>query len=141
MNDMTMQSTTRVAAPAAPIYMDYAATTPVDPEVIDAMTRCLSADGNFGNPASRSHVFGWKAEEAVEQARAQVAALINADPREIVWTLWRHRIRSTWPSRASRTSTQSNAASTSSPSRRSNTRAVLDTCRELERQRLRRLRI
>jgi cysteine desulfurase len=69
-----------------PIYLDYAATTPVDPRVAEKMGECLSLDGNFGNPASRSHMFGWKAEEAVENARRQVAELINADPREIVWT-------------------------------------------------------
>ncbi len=69
-----------------PIYFDYSATTPVDPRVVDAMVKCLSMEGNFGNPASRSHVFGWKAEEAVEQARQHVADLINCDPREIVWT-------------------------------------------------------
>ena len=68
------------------IYLDYSATTPVDPRVVEVMTACLSSEGNFGNPASRSHVFGWKAEEAVENARQQVADLINADPREIVWT-------------------------------------------------------
>ena len=69
-----------------PIYLDYLATTPVDPRVVAAMMQCLSTEGVFGNPASRSHVFGWKAEEAVENARNQVAELINADPREIVWT-------------------------------------------------------
>lgn len=69
-----------------PIYFDYSATTPVDPRVADKMMQCLTIDGNFGNPASRSHLFGWKAEEAVETARRQVADLINADPREIVWT-------------------------------------------------------
>ena len=69
-----------------PIYFDYSATTPVDPRVAKAMVDCLTLDGNFGNPASRSHLFGWKAEEAVEKARKQVAELINADPREIVWT-------------------------------------------------------
>ena len=69
-----------------PIYLDYLSTTPVDPRVADAMSECLSMEGTFGNPASRSHVFGWKAEEAVENARAQIADLINADPREIVWT-------------------------------------------------------
>lgn len=70
----------------SPIYFDYAATTPADPRVVQAMTTCLSMEGNFGNPASRSHVFGWKAEEAVEQARQHVADLIGCDPREIVWT-------------------------------------------------------
>ena len=69
-----------------PIYLDYLSTTPVDPRVVKAMSDCLSTEGVFGNPASRSHVFGWKAEEAVENARNQVAELINADPREIVWT-------------------------------------------------------
>jgi cysteine desulfurase len=68
------------------IYLDYSATTPVDPRVAEKMTACLTLDGNFGNPASRSHAFGWKAEEAVENARRQVADLIAADPREIVWT-------------------------------------------------------
>jgi len=69
-----------------PIYLDYLSTTPVDPRVVEAMTQCLSMDGVFGNPASRSHQYGWKAEEAIENARCQVAELINADPREIVWT-------------------------------------------------------
>ena len=69
-----------------PIYLDYLSTTPVDPRVVEAMTRCLSMDGVFGNPASRSHQYGWKAEEAIENARCQVAELINADPREVVWT-------------------------------------------------------
>ena len=69
-----------------PIYLDYSASTPVDPRVAELMMDCLTMDGNFGNPASRSHVYGWKAEEAVEEARAQVADLVNADPREIVWT-------------------------------------------------------
>ncbi len=69
-----------------PIYLDYSATTPADPRVAEKMCECLTMDGNFGNPASRSHVFGWKAEEAVENARRQVAELVNADPREIVWT-------------------------------------------------------
>ena len=69
-----------------PIYMDYAATTPMDPRVAEKLSRFLTLDGEFGNPASRSHVFGWKAEEAVETARAQVAKLVNANPKEIVWT-------------------------------------------------------
>ena len=69
-----------------PIYLDYAATTPVDPQVAERMAQCLTLDGNFGNPASRSHLIGWKAEEAVEEARRQVADLVNCDPREIVWT-------------------------------------------------------
>ena len=69
-----------------PIYFDYAATTPVDPRVAQKMSECLLAEGKFGNPASRSHKFGWEAEEAVEIARRQVADLINCDPREVVWT-------------------------------------------------------
>jgi cysteine desulfurase len=70
--------------PHFPIYMDYGATTPVDPRVVDAMIPWLRE--HFGNPASRSHAWGWEAEEAVEKARVQVAELIGADPREIVWT-------------------------------------------------------
>ncbi|MEH0165492.1 IscS subfamily cysteine desulfurase [Roseateles microcysteis] len=70
--------------PHFPIYMDYGATTPVDPRVVDAMIPWLRE--HFGNPASRSHAWGWEAEAAVEKAREQVAALIGADPREIVWT-------------------------------------------------------
>ncbi len=70
--------------PHFPIYMDYGATTPVDPRVVDAMIPWLRE--HFGNPASRSHAWGWEAEEVVEKARGQVAALIGADPREIVWT-------------------------------------------------------
>jgi len=67
-----------------PIYLDYSATTPVDPRVVDRMIPYLREQ--FGNPASRSHAFGWEAEKAVEEAREQVAALISADPREIIWT-------------------------------------------------------
>lgn len=70
----------------SPIYLDYSATTPVDPRVAEKMMACLTMQGNFGNPASRSHIFGWRAEEAVENSRRQVADLIGADPREIVWT-------------------------------------------------------
>ena len=70
--------------PHFPIYLDYSATTPVDPRVVEAMIPWLSE--HYGNPASRSHAWGWEAEEAVEKGRGQVAALIGADPREIVWT-------------------------------------------------------
>src|SRR3954454_23854272 len=70
--------------PHFPIYLDYGATTPVDPRVVDAMIPWLRE--HFGNPASRSHAWGWEAEEAVEKARQQVADLIGADPREIIWT-------------------------------------------------------
>ena len=68
------------------IYLDYASTTPVDPIVASKMMEFLTPEGEFGNPASRSHRFGWKADEAVEEARSHVANLINCDPREIVWT-------------------------------------------------------
>ena len=71
-------------APHFPIYMDYSATTPVDPRVADLMIPYLREQ--FGNPASRSHMYGWTAEKAVEEARGHVAALVNADPREIIWT-------------------------------------------------------
>ena len=69
-----------------PIYLDYSATTPVDDRVAQAMMKCLTLDGNYGNPASRSHSFGWTAEKAVEEARKNVATLINANPKEIIWT-------------------------------------------------------
>ena len=73
-----------IKAPHFPIYMDYSATTPVDPRVADKMIPYLREQ--FGNPASRSHMYGWTAEKAVEDAREQVAALVNADSREIIWT-------------------------------------------------------
>ena len=69
-----------------PLYFDYASTTPVDQRVINKMKDCLSLDGNFGNPGSRSHAFGWQAEELVEEARINVSTLVNCDPREIIWT-------------------------------------------------------
>jgi len=73
-----------IRAPHFPIYLDYSATTPVDPRVADKMIPYLREQ--FGNPASRSHLYGWEAEKAVEEARGHVAALVNADPREIIWT-------------------------------------------------------
>jgi cysteine desulfurase len=79
LNEPAMEMT-----PHFPIYLDYGATTPVDPRVVDAMIPWLRE--HFGNAASRSHAWGWEAEEAVERARGQVADLIGADPREIVWT-------------------------------------------------------
>lgn len=74
------------SAKHAAIYLDYAATTPVDASVAKAMTRCLTMDGTFANPASRSHIYGWQAEEQVEAARLQVAELLKCDGREVVWT-------------------------------------------------------
>lgn len=67
-------------------YFDYAATTPADPRVVAVMQRYLGLEGHFGNPASRSHAYGWEAEKAVENARAAVASLVNCEAREIVWT-------------------------------------------------------
>ena len=115
--------------PHFPIYMDYGATTPVDSRVVDAMVPWLRE--HFGNPASRSHAWGWEAEAAVEKARVQVAELIGADPREIVWTSG---------------ATESNNLAIKGAANFYKTRgkhivtvktehkAVLDTCRELERQ-------
>ncbi|MFG6449620.1 IscS subfamily cysteine desulfurase [Roseateles sp. BYS180W] len=115
--------------PHFPIYLDYGATTPVDPRVVDAMIPWLRE--HFGNPASRSHAWGWEAEAAVEKARTEVAALIGADPREIVWTSG---------------ATESNNLAIKGAAHFYKTRgkhvvtvktehkAVLDTTRELERQ-------
>ncbi|AKJ29923.1 IscS subfamily cysteine desulfurase [Caldimonas brevitalea] len=115
--------------PHFPIYLDYGATTPVDPRVVDAMIPWLRE--HFGNPASRSHAWGWEAEEAVEKARGQVADLIGADPREIVWTSG---------------ATESNNLALKGAAHfykskgkhlvtvKTEHKAVLDTCRELERQ-------
>jgi cysteine desulfurase len=115
--------------PNYPIYMDYSATSPCDPRVVEAMIPWLHE--HFGNPASRSHAWGWEAEKAVENARAQVAALINADPREIVWTSG---------------ATESNNLALKGAAHfyqsrgkhiitvKTEHKAVLDTCRELERQ-------
>jgi cysteine desulfurase len=115
--------------PHFPIYLDYSATTPVDPRVVDAMIPWLRE--HFGNPASRSHAWGWEAEEAVENARRQVAELIGADPREIVWTSG---------------ATESDNLALKGAAHFYKTRgkhivtvktehkAVLDTCRELERE-------
>jgi len=112
-----------------PIYMDYSATTPVDPRVVDKMVPFLHEQ--FGNPASRSHSYGWDAEQAVEEARAHVATLIGADPREIVWTSG---------------ATEGNNLAIKGAAHfyqgkgkhlvtvKTEHKAVLDTCRELERQ-------
>ena len=115
--------------PHFPIYMDYSATNPCDPRVVDAIIPWLRE--HFGNPASRSHAWGWEAEAAVEKAREQVAALIGADPREIVWTSG---------------ATESNNLALKGAAHfykskgkhiitvKTEHKAVLDTCRELERQ-------
>jgi len=114
-----------------PIYLDYSATTPVDPRVAEKMMQCLTMDGYFGNPASRSHRFGWQAEELVDIARGQIADLVNADPREIVFTSG---------------ATESNNLAIKGAANfykkkgkhiitvKTEHKAVLDTCRELERQ-------
>ena len=117
------------STPHFPIYMDYSSTNPCDERVVDAMVPWLRA--HFGNPASRSHAWGWEAEDAVENARGQVAALIGADPREIVWTSG---------------ATESNNLAIKGAAHfyktkgkhlitvKTEHKAVLDTCRELERQ-------
>jgi len=112
-----------------PVYFDYSATTPVDPRVVDKMVPWLYE--HFGNPASRSHAFGWEAEEAVEQARAEVAALVNADPREIIWT--------SGATESDNLAIKGAAGFYGSKGKhiitvKTEHKAVLDTCRELERQ-------
>ena len=114
-----------------PIYLDYSATTPVDPRVAEKMCHYLTLSQDFGNPASRSHTFGWRADEAVETARGQVAALVNADPKEIVWTSG---------------ATESNNLAIKGAAHfyqgkgkhivtfQTEHKAVLDTCRQLERE-------
>jgi len=115
--------------PHFPIYMDYGATTPVDPRVVDKMVPWLRE--HFGNPASRSHAWGWEAEEAVEAARGQVAALVGADPREIVWT--------SGATESNNLALKGAAHFYSSRGKhlvtvKTEHKAVLDTMRELERQ-------
>ena len=115
----------------ATIYFDYASTTPVDPRVAKKMSECLSTEGKFGNPASRSHKYGWEAEEAIEVARRQVAELIGSDPREIVWTsgatesdnLAIKGVAHFYKSRGKHIVTS-----------KIEHKAVLDTCRHLERE-------
>jgi len=115
--------------PHLPIYMDYGATTPVDPRVVDAMIPWLRE--HFGNPASRSHAYGWEAEAAVERAREQVAALIHADPREIVWTSGAtESINLAIKGAAEFYKSRGNHLITV----KTEHKAVLDTCRELERR-------
>ena len=115
----------------ATIYFDYASTTPVDPRVAKKMSECLSTEGKFGNPASRSHKYGWEAEEAIEVARRQVAELVGSDPREIVWTsgatesdnLAIKGVAHFYKSRGKHIVTS-----------KIEHKAVLDTCRHLERE-------
>src|SRR6201995_1434429 len=112
-----------------PIYMDYSATTPIDPRVVDKMIPYLREQ--FGNPASRSHSYGWTAEQAVEDARAQVAALVNADPREIIWT--------SGATESDNLAIKGAAHFYKSKGKhivtvKTEHKAVLDTCRELERE-------
>ncbi|MCH7880793.1 MAG: IscS subfamily cysteine desulfurase [Proteobacteria bacterium] len=114
-----------------PIYLDNSATTPIDARVADKMAQYLTREGAYGNPASRSHEFGWKAEKAVDEARQQVADLINADPREIVWT-----------SGATESDNLAIKGAAHFYSKRgkhiitvkTEHKAVLDTCRQLERE-------
>ena len=114
-----------------PIYLDYASTTPVDPRVVTKMQECLSLEGNYGNPASRSHEFGWKAEEAVEEARANVASLVNCDHREIVWTSGATESDNLAIKGAARFyRKKGNHVITSKLEHK----AVLDSCRQLERE-------
>jgi cysteine desulfurase len=114
-----------------PIYLDYSATTPVDPRVAEKLCAFLTLDGEFGNPASRSHQFGWHAEAAVEEARAHVAALIGADPKEIVWT--------SGATESDNLAIKGVASFYSKKGKhlvtcKTEHKAVLDTCRNLERE-------
>ena len=114
-----------------PIYFDYASTTPADPRFVKKMHECLSLDGNFGNPASRSHSFGWKAEEATEEARSNVASLVNCDPREIVWTSGATESDNLAIKGSARfNKSKGNHIITSKVEHK----AVLDSCRQLERE-------
>ena len=114
-----------------PTYMDYSATTPVDARVAKKMANYLTMEGDFGNPASRSHYYGWQAEKAVDKARSQVASLVGADPREIVWTsgatesdnLAIKGIANFYHKRGKHIITM-----------KTEHKAVLDTCRQLERE-------
>ncbi len=114
-----------------PIYLDYASTTPVDPAVADKMMQFLTPTGQFGNPASRSHVFGWQAEAAVEDARNDVATLIGADPREIVWTSGATEANNLAIKGCAHFNQRKGRHVITS---RIEHKAVLDTCRQLERE-------
>ena len=112
-----------------PVYLDYSATTPVDPRVVDKMVPWLYE--HFGNPASRSHAFGWEAEEAVEQARSEVAQLVNCDPRELVWTSGATESINLAIKGAAHFYAQRGKHIITLKTEH---KATLDTCRELERQ-------
>jgi len=112
-----------------PIYLDYAATTPVDPRVAQAMMRHLTQDGSFGNPASQSHSFGQTAQRAVEQARQQVATLIHADPKEIIWTSGATESTNLALKGAAQTHKGRHLVTC-----KTEHRATLDVCNQLERQ-------
>ncbi len=114
-----------------PIYFDYSATTPVDPRVAEKMADCLTNDGNFGNPASRSHAYGWQAEAAVEEARGQIAGLLNADPREIVWTSGATEANNLAIKGCAHFNQKKGKHVITSKIEH---KAVLDTCRQLERE-------
>lgn len=114
-----------------PIYLDYASTTPVDPAVADQMVEFLTPSGHFGNPASRSHMFGWQAEAAVEDARADVAGLIGADSREIVWTSGATEANNLAIKGCAHFNTRKGKHIITSKIEH---KAVLDTCRQLERE-------
>ncbi len=114
-----------------PIYLDYSATTPVDPRVAEKMMSCLTLNGNFGNPASRSHAFGWTAEKLVEEAREQVAALVNADAKEIVWTSGATESNNLALKGAAHFYKDKGKHIITSKTEH---KAVLDTCRQLERE-------
>jgi len=114
-----------------PIYMDYSATTPVDPRVADEMCQYLTPDGIFGNPASSSHSFGWAADDAVKKARSQVADLINADPREIVWTSGATESDNLAIKGAAHFNVRKGKHIVTMETEH---KAVLDTCRQLERE-------
>ena len=114
-----------------PIYMDYSSTTPTDQRVADKMAQYLTVDTAFGNPASSSHVFGWDADVAVKNARKQVADLINADPREIVWTSGATEANNLAIKGAAHFNVRKGKHIVTSKTEH---KAVLDTCRQLERE-------
>ena len=114
-----------------PVYMDYSATTPVDPRVAEKMMQCLTLDGVFGNPASRSHAHGWAAEDLVKEAREEVAKLINADSREIVWTSGATESNNLAIKGAAHFNVRRGKHIVTMKTEH---KAVLDTCRQLERE-------